>query len=56
MEFPSLTVREITGVNDVFYFVSPKADLIQGNEQGAEGAAKTVHAGGHQGGADTVLP
>ena len=33
-----------------------KADLIQGNEQGAEGAAKAVHAGGHQGGADTVLP
>lgn len=33
-----------------------QGDLIQGNEQGAEGAAKAVHAGGHQGGADTILP
>ena len=41
---------------DAVDFVPRKADLIQGNEQGAEGAAKAVHAGGHQGGADTVLP
>ena len=34
--------------------ISP--DSLKANEQGAAGAAKAVHAGGHQGRADSVFP